>query len=205
MDKSIEILNILNSPIPIEWLRSLLYLESIGYTKEFLDSHPNINSVEIPPGSGMICYFLMTEKIEDHVRNLGLIPFKYPERYEMIPHSHHNRPFRKRQSVKRAKIKHSLTKTNRGESVWCHYCARPMDGSKKELTFTIDHWLPKNKGGKNTKSNYRMCCYGCNQARNTVDRAGDIEMKFYKYVKYLEHIREQGVERIHLDFLVHIL
>lgn len=49
----------------------------------------------------------------------------------------------------------------------CHYCGLDMTDTP-ELK-TIDHVIPKSKGGKNRSSNYVLACVDCNRAKGTQD------------------------------------
>lgn len=43
----------------------------------------------------------------------------------------------------------------------CTYCHKRLKVSQT----TIDHIIPRSKGGSNTMSNLAACCYNCNQAK----------------------------------------
>lgn len=43
----------------------------------------------------------------------------------------------------------------------CHYCRRPLD----KLTITIDHYIPKTKGGTDDIGNLVASCRECNQEK----------------------------------------
>ena len=45
----------------------------------------------------------------------------------------------------------------------CAYCDRELDN----LTATIDHIIPKFKGGHNVKSNMCCCCSSCNKEKGS--------------------------------------
>jgi len=67
----------------------------------------------------------------------------------------------------------------------CLYC-----GSKKNLT--IDHVIPKSKGGKNTWKNLVTCCKSCNIQKDskTLKQAG-MELKYNPYrPTYIQFIKE---------------
>jgi 5-methylcytosine-specific restriction endonuclease McrA len=46
----------------------------------------------------------------------------------------------------------------------CYYCCVPLSLD----TSTIDHIVPKSKGGSNDINNYCLCCYQCNQKKRTM-------------------------------------
>lgn len=44
-----------------------------------------------------------------------------------------------------------------------------LDGYKKEIMITIDHVIPKSRGGKNRLSNLQTLCFPCNQDKGDKD------------------------------------
>ena len=46
----------------------------------------------------------------------------------------------------------------------CAYCSKPLD----ESTATIDHIVPKFKGGHNVRANMCCCCSSCNKEKGTI-------------------------------------
>lgn len=68
-------------------------------------------------------------------------------------------PFRKRKpksSPDREKARRALLAT--GESK-CFYCLVEL----QESAITLDHFIPRSKGGPNRTSNLRICCNQCNR------------------------------------------
>jgi hypothetical protein len=47
----------------------------------------------------------------------------------------------------------------------CHYCGVELDS----FTATIDHKIPRSKGGKNNKGNRVLCCRRCNTLKGDMD------------------------------------
>ncbi len=43
----------------------------------------------------------------------------------------------------------------------CFYCKKPAPVDE----LTIDHYIPKMRGGKNDDENRRLACYDCNQKK----------------------------------------
>lgn len=43
----------------------------------------------------------------------------------------------------------------------CAYCGKPLNRE----TFTVDHVIPKSKGGTNDIENLLPCCFDCNQQK----------------------------------------
>jgi len=77
----------------------------------------------------------------------------------------------------------------------CGYC-----GSKKNLT--IDHILPKSRGGKNTWENMITCCNRCNSKKDnkTPEEAGmKLTIKPYK-PSIFSHIVDDEIETIWDNF-----
>ena len=52
----------------------------------------------------------------------------------------------------------------------CHYCGKVLDKD----TATLDHFVPKSKGGKDEFSNVVLACEGCNR-----DKADNLPDKKY--------------------------
>lgn len=52
--------------------------------------------------------------------------------------------------------------------LFCEYCKRKVqsDISGLDDTLTIDHIIPKSKGGLNTKDNLAICCGKCNNLKD---------------------------------------
>lgn len=44
----------------------------------------------------------------------------------------------------------------------CFYCEESL---LEPWLYTLDHWIPVSRGGKNTFSNYRLACASCNGAK----------------------------------------
>jgi len=77
----------------------------------------------------------------------------------------------------------------------CAYC-----GSKKNLT--IDHILPKSRGGKNTWMNLITCCSGCNRLKdNRTPEESNMKLNFYPYEPNIfSEVINPSVEKVWLDF-----
>jgi len=57
-----------------------------------------------------------------------------------------------------------------GEGFKCYYCRRKMDLSwQSEFSFSIDHYVARSKGGKDTVENLRFCCRDCNFLKGDMD------------------------------------
>lgn len=65
----------------------------------------------------------------------------------------------------------------------CVYC-----GCKEPLYLTVDHIVPKCKGGKDKEKNYQTTCLLCNKMKNGFD-----EEKFLKMRKSLRKLKEDKV------------
>ena len=61
-------------------------------------------------------------------------------------------------SFKRLRVRVNRQRILKRDNHSCVYC-----GSKRELT--IDHLIPKSKGGKNTWDNLVTCCISCNSKK----------------------------------------
>lgn len=59
----------------------------------------------------------------------------------------------------------------RDEANFCFYCWRPMTAASRPndprcvTSVTIDHFIPLNRGGKNTQYNLVICCDLCNKTK----------------------------------------
>lgn len=70
----------------------------------------------------------------------------------------------------RSQIRYSRTNIFQRDEYTCQYCKK--DGSRKELT--VDHIVPKSRGGKTTWSNIATACKPCNtrKGNRTPEEAG---------------------------------
>lgn len=71
----------------------------------------------------------------------------------------------------------------------CQYCAKKLTTK----TATIDHVMPKSRGGKNTWENTVVACYKCNNKKDckTPDEAKMKLLKQPRAPKLLEDLREE--------------
>ena len=61
----------------------------------------------------------------------------------------------------------------------CAYCSKPLD----ENTATIDHIVPKFKGGHNVRANMCCCCSQCNKEKHQLHWKTGIQKKITITVK----------------------
>lgn len=47
----------------------------------------------------------------------------------------------------------------------CAYCGTTLTDSNR----TLDHYIPRSKGGENALGNLRLCCFDCNKAKADLD------------------------------------
>ena len=62
----------------------------------------------------------------------------------------------------------------------CVYC-----GCTNKLVLTIDHKIPKIRGGTDEESNLQVCCWCCNQVKNNLT-----DEEFREYLPSLEKLYE---------------
>jgi len=77
----------------------------------------------------------------------------------------------------------------------CVYC-----GSKRNLT--VDHIIPKSKGGQNTWTNLITCCFNCNTRKGdrTPEQAG-MKMRFNPYEPtFFSETIVSSLEEVWIDF-----
>lgn len=75
----------------------------------------------------------------------------------------------------------------------CEYCqiichATELKGVPKNQMVTIDHHIPQNRNPKKLfldLSNWRICCYQCNQVRNNIDVQQDYSKKIEIAKRYM--------------------
>ena len=94
--------------------------------------------------------------------------------------------------VKSRISRHKIYKRDNHECVYC--------GSKKNLT--VDHILPKSRGGSNTWTNLITCCSNCNRQKGdkTPDEA-NMKLRFKPYEPSIfSEIINSNVEHIWNDF-----
>lgn len=50
----------------------------------------------------------------------------------------------------------------------CEYCGVDTTGTKWLQQFTVDHKLPKSRGGADKKDNWAVCCKKCNALKGNL-------------------------------------
>lgn len=72
------------------------------------------------------------------------------------------------------------------DSYCCQYC-NSKRGKNNNLRLTIDHVVPRSKGGKSTWDNVVCCCYRCNQKKRdrTPREAGMVLLKIPKKPRWM--------------------
>lgn len=82
------------------------------------------------------------------------------------------------------KLRRQVIERARG---YCEYCCGP--DSVASDPFSVDHIIPKSKGGKTTRNNLAYACQGCNGKKH--DRVQAID-PFTTKLAGLFHPRQQG-------------
>ena len=77
----------------------------------------------------------------------------------------------------KVKIYNDLYIAEKSHTIPCWICGKNLDRSLA----TVDHVIPKSKGGSNSFSNFRIACKNCNQ-----EKANKIFSKNKKCVKKFE-------------------
>lgn len=70
-------------------------------------------------------------------------------------------------TAKKVYIRNRLAEAQNWRCCWCGCHTVPENG--KANSATIEHVIPRSKGGSNDPSNYAMSCNTCNQARRNLD------------------------------------
>ncbi len=93
------------------------------------------------------------------------------------------------------KLKINRNRLFRRDNYQCVYC-----GSKKNLT--VDHILPKSRGGKNTWLNLATCCSSCNRTKDnrTPEEAGMRFLKTPYEPNIFSEVINPSIELVWLEF-----
>ena len=71
-----------------------------------------------------------------------------------------------------------------GLCYWCQKeCLDVKIGGHFSDTFTVDHIVPRRRGGDGKESNLVGACHECNQRRNEIELKLEAVAKFYVYFK----------------------
>jgi len=91
--------------------------------------------------------------------------------------------------------RHNLFRRDRHQCVYC--------GNNKNLT--IDHVIPKSKGGKNTWKNLVTCCQRCNTKKDSLSPAeAGLKLRYKPYrPTYLQFLRRVNGS-FHNDWLAYL-
>lgn len=84
--------------------------------------------------------------------------------------------------IRKAKLKKKLGNQ-------CIYC-----GCNNKLVLTIDHIIPRIRGGKDIDENKQVCCYLCNQLKSGLNHK-----EFKKYYKILQGLKDLEKIRLEID------
>lgn len=105
-------------------------------------------------------------------------------------------------NIKRLKDKQTK---NKRRVIWektngrCYYCGAQLPyRGKGKLFYTIDHLIPKAKGGSSCFTNLVPCCLDCNKGK------ADFTVEEYRFIKRMERFRNiNGVDftKQQLDWL----
>lgn len=72
----------------------------------------------------------------------------------------------------------------------CFYCAKSLEEMLSDESHTIDHLIPKSKGGKNEEENLVLSCRSCNSKKGTktLEQLKKMEKikKSKSYLKFLQ-------------------
>lgn len=71
----------------------------------------------------------------------------------------------------------------------CAYCLQPFSASR---IATIDHVLPKSKGGGNKISNIVLACSPCNQLKGDLSTYEEAKRRSDIYLAFAERLKEMG-------------
>jgi 5-methylcytosine-specific restriction endonuclease McrA len=77
-----------------------------------------------------------------------------------------------------------LYQKQKGKCFWCGgTCLDVRIGGSFSDIFTVDHIVPRSRGGSNEWGNLVGACYSCNAKRNEIEIKLDSVRKFYDYFK----------------------
>jgi len=65
---------------------------------------------------------------------------------------------------------------------WCHYCHRGLHLKN----FTLDHFIPRSKGGANADANLVACCKRCNILKS------DFSLEVFRQIFILEYTKSNN-------------
>ena len=93
-----------------------------------------------------------------------------------------------------------IKKLSEAQNHKCAYCGivtcYPGESSNKDIWATIDHVVPRSKGGKSQYSNYVMACSKCNS-----EKSSHCALSFYDYKKDFGQVRFDGINLSNDDLL----
>jgi len=70
----------------------------------------------------------------------------------------------------------------------CFYCGKIVIEACPDRNFlaTVDHVIPKSKGGSDDKSNLVLACYPCNFKKDYISPEEQEEIRWSKAIEYLK-------------------
>jgi 5-methylcytosine-specific restriction endonuclease McrA len=81
--------------------------------------------------------------------------------------------------------RNNLFRKQRGICFWCGIKCLPVTkgGEQFSDTFTVDHIVPRSRGGADDTINTVGCCFACNGRRNEIQIKLESVKRFYEYFK----------------------
>lgn len=128
-------------------------MKNLNYSDPFLEDIDLAQTIPIPPIKG--------------IQRIPKPPRKQPPRKKLYPNLLFKNKIRHFFNEKAAKITWDDIKNQFKNIPYCYLTGRKLDWNDPK-TISLDHYIPKFKGGKNELENLRLCCPQANLAKHTL-------------------------------------